>query len=71
LEWPFKVTALYVCYSDVLTDEAMLMVAWMVIPMSILITSIGSILVLSLKKVKLSDPYAKAVLIIGMPSCMH
>ncbi|CAD6218051.1 unnamed protein product [Miscanthus lutarioriparius] len=51
--------------SDVLTDEAILMVAWMVIPMSILITSIGSILVLSLKKVKLSDPYAKAVLIIG------
>ncbi|ONM23673.1 lipid transporters [Zea mays] len=51
--------------SDVLTSEAILMVAWMVIPVSILITSVGSILVLSLKRVKLSDPYAKAVLIIG------
>nr|TKW09410.1 hypothetical protein SEVIR_6G092700v2 [Setaria viridis] len=51
--------------SDVLTDEAVLKVAWMVVPFAIVITSIGSLFVLSVKKLKLSDPYAKAILIIG------
>ncbi|CAL5072696.1 unnamed protein product [Urochloa decumbens] len=51
--------------SDVLTDEAILKVAWMVVPFAIVITSIGSLFVLSVKKLKLSDPYAKAILIIG------
>ncbi|RLM86852.1 hypothetical protein C2845_PM04G24770 [Panicum miliaceum] len=51
--------------SDVLTDEAILKVAWMVVPFAIVITSIGSLFVLRVKKLKLSDPYAKAILIIG------
>ncbi|KAL6639275.1 hypothetical protein ACP70R_023005 [Stipagrostis hirtigluma subsp. patula] len=50
---------------DSLTDEETLRVAWMVIPFGILITSIGSLFVLSVKKLKFSDPYAKATLIIG------
>jgi hypothetical protein len=52
----------------VLTDEAILKVAWMVVPFAIVITSIGSLFVLRVKKLKLSDPYAKAILIIGMSS---
>lgn len=51
--------------SDVLTDEAILKVAWMVIPFAILITSMGSLFVLRAKKLKLTDPFAKATLIIG------
>lgn len=58
-------TTLSLCYSDVLTDEAVLKVAWMVVPFAIVITSVGSLFVLTVKKVKLSDPYAKAILIIG------
>ncbi|XP_062190573.1 uncharacterized protein LOC133893544 isoform X2 [Phragmites australis] len=54
---------------DALTDEETLRVAWMVIPFGILVTSIGSLFVLSVKKLKLSDPYAKATLIIGF-ACM-
>ncbi|XP_062187184.1 uncharacterized protein LOC133890704 isoform X1 [Phragmites australis] len=50
---------------DALTDEAILKVAWMVIPFGILVTSIGSLFVLRVKKLKLSDSYAKATLIIG------
>ncbi|TVT98448.1 hypothetical protein EJB05_12528 [Eragrostis curvula] len=50
---------------DVLTDEAILKIAWMVIPFGILITSVGCLFVLGVKKLKLSDPYAKATLIIG------
>ncbi|KAF8644591.1 hypothetical protein HU200_066398 [Digitaria exilis] len=51
--------------SDVLTDEAVLKVAWMVVPFAIVITSVGSLFVLRVKKVKLSDPFAKAILING------
>nr|CAB3454318.1 unnamed protein product [Digitaria exilis] len=50
---------------DVLTDEAVLKVAWMVVPFAIVITSIGSLFVLRVKKVKLPDPFAKAILING------
>ncbi|KAL6639316.1 hypothetical protein ACP70R_023046 [Stipagrostis hirtigluma subsp. patula] len=50
---------------DALTDEETLRVAWMVIPFGILVTSIGSLFVLTIKKLKLSDAYAKATLIIG------
>ncbi|KAK3125020.1 hypothetical protein QOZ80_7BG0598920 [Eleusine coracana subsp. coracana] len=50
---------------DVLTDEAVLKVAWMVIPFGILITFVGCLFVLGIKKLKLSDPYARATLIIG------
>jgi len=61
-------TTLSLCYSDVLTDEAILKVAWLVVPFAIVITFIGSLFVLSVKKLKLSDPYAKAILIIGKSS---
>lgn len=56
---------LSLCCSDVLTDEAVLKVAWMVVPFAIVITSVGSLFVLRVKKVKLSDPFAKAILING------
>ena len=61
-------TTLSLCYSDVLTDEAILKVAWLAVPFAIVITFIGSLFVLSVKKLKLSDPYAKAILIIGKSS---
>ncbi|KAL6896734.1 hypothetical protein ACP4OV_007306 [Aristida adscensionis] len=50
---------------DALTDEETLTVAWMVVPFGILVASIGSLFVIRVKKLKLSDPYAKATLIIG------
>jgi oligosaccharide translocation protein RFT1 len=62
---------LSLCFSDVLSDEAILKVAWMVVPFAIVITSIGSLFVFSVKKLNLSEPYAKAILIIGKSSSMH
>ncbi|VAI62016.1 unnamed protein product [Triticum turgidum subsp. durum] len=50
---------------DVLSDEEILKVAWMIIPFGLFVTFIGSLFVLRIKKLKLSDPYAKATLIIG------
>ncbi|CAM0957342.1 unnamed protein product [Alopecurus aequalis] len=50
---------------DVLSDEEILKVAWMIIPFGLLVTFIGSLFVLRIKKLKFSDPYAKATLIIG------
>ncbi|VAI50551.1 unnamed protein product [Triticum turgidum subsp. durum] len=54
---------------DVLSDEEILKVAWMIIPFGLFVTFIGSLFVLRIKKLKLSDPYAKATLIIGF-ACM-
>ncbi|XP_044358806.1 protein RFT1 homolog [Triticum aestivum] len=50
---------------DVLSDEEILKVAWMIIPFGLFVTFIGSLFVFRIKKLKLSDPYAKATLIIG------
>jgi oligosaccharide translocation protein RFT1 len=59
----------YLYYSgDVLSDEEMLKVAWMIIPFGLLVTFIGSLFVFRVKKLKFSDPYAKATLIIGKSS---
>ncbi|KAM0873787.1 hypothetical protein ACQ4PT_037852 [Festuca glaucescens] len=50
---------------DVLSDVEILKVAWMIIPFGLLVTFIGSLFVFKVKKLKFSDPYAKATLIIG------
>ena len=54
-----------------LSDEEILKVAWMIIPFGLFVTFIGSLFVLRIKKLKLSDPYAKATLIIGKSSINH
>ncbi|CAM0905884.1 unnamed protein product [Alopecurus aequalis] len=51
---------------DVLSDEEILKVAWMIIPFGLIVTFIGSLFVFRVKKLKFSDPYAKATLIIGL-----
>ncbi|PNT75072.1 hypothetical protein BRADI_1g27357v3 [Brachypodium distachyon] len=54
---------------DTLSDEEILKVAWMIIPFGLLITFFSTLFVLRVKKLKISDPYAKATIIIGF-ACM-
>ncbi|KAL5198277.1 hypothetical protein ABZP36_001789 [Zizania latifolia] len=50
---------------DAISDEEILKVAWMIVPFGILVSFISSLFVLRVKKLRLSDPYAKSTLIIG------
>ncbi|KAF0906641.1 hypothetical protein E2562_012222 [Oryza meyeriana var. granulata] len=50
---------------DVISDEKILKVAWMIFPFGILVSFISSLFVLRIKKLRLSDTYAKATIIIG------
>uniref|UniRef100_A0A0E0I0X2 Protein RFT1 homolog n=1 Tax=Oryza nivara TaxID=4536 RepID=A0A0E0I0X2_ORYNI len=50
---------------NAISDEEILKVAWMIVPFGILVSFISSLFVLRVKKLRLSDTYAKATLIIG------
>ncbi|KAF2922846.1 uncharacterized protein [Oryza sativa Japonica Group] len=50
---------------NAISDEEILKVAWMIVPFGILVSFISSLFVLRVKKLRLSDTYAKATLIIA------